>query len=47
MLRVFLDRDNEMLENFGREPNDYSHEDLIIEDYCKVAIGNTACITAE
>ena len=47
MLRVFLDRENEMLEDLGWEPDDYSHEDLIIQEYCKVAIGNTAYITAE
>ena len=47
MLRVFLDRDNEMLGDLGWEPDDYSHEDLIIEEYCKVAIGNTAYITTE
>ena len=28
MLRVFLDRDDEMLEELGWEPDDYSHEDL-------------------
>ena len=47
MLRVFLNRDNEMLEDLWWEPDDNSHEDLIIEEYCKVAIGNTAFITAE
>jgi hypothetical protein len=47
MLRVFLDRDNEMLEDLGWEPDDYSHEDLIIQECCKVAIGITAYISAE
>jgi len=48
MLRVFLDRDNEMLADLGWEPpDDHSHEDLVIEEYCKVAIGNKAFITAE
>ncbi len=36
-----------MLEDLGWEPDDYSHKDLIIQEYCKIAIGNTAYITAE
>ena len=47
MLWLFLDRDNEMLAYLGWEPDDYSHEDLVIEKYCQLAIGNTAYITAE
>jgi hypothetical protein len=47
MPRVFSDRDNEMLADLGWEPDNYSPEDRVIEEYCKVAIGNTAYIIAE
>jgi hypothetical protein len=47
MLRVFLYRNNEIFVDIGWKPDDYSHEDLVIEEYCKLAIGNTAYITTE
>jgi len=46
MLRVFLDRDNDMPADLGWESDDYSYEDLVIEEYCKVAI-NMAYVTSE
>ena len=47
MLRIFLGRDNEMLEDLGWNSDYYSHEDLVNEEYCKAKIDNTAYITSE
>ena len=46
MLRVFLEGDFGVLEDLGWEPDDYSHEDLVLEEYCKVSINSTTCITS-
>ena len=46
MLRVFLDGDFEVVEALGWEPDDYSNEDLILEEYCNVSINSTTYITS-
>ena len=45
MLRVLLDNGGDVLSELGWEPDDYGHEELVLEEYSKVKIGATTYIT--